>query len=84
MADDAEEIKRLLRKNLEVSKETLKYSKKVYKSQRWTKWLQIAYWMIIIGMVLGVYYYIQPLIGDVVDTYKGVVEDITTLGGLRK
>jgi len=84
MVDDTEEIKRLLRKNLEVSKETLKYSRKVYKSQRLTKWLQIVYWVVIIGMVLGVYYYIQPLIGNVVETYNSVIKDITTLGGLRE
>ena len=83
MTEDTDEIKRLLRKNLEVSKETLKYSKKVYNSQRLTKWLQILYWAVILGMVLGVYYYIQPLIGDVVETYNSVIEEITTLGGLR-
>jgi len=73
--DEMEQLKRLLKKNLEVSEETYKIIKKLYKAHKISRFIKIAYWIFIAAAVLGLYYYVQP----VVDGLKETVNDIRSI-----
>jgi hypothetical protein len=74
------EIKTLLKKNLEISKESYKILKKVHRSQKIGRVLKTVYWLIIIGGLFGAYYYLQPVISSLIDSVKQITEDFTALG----
>ncbi len=55
-----EELKHLLRENLEVSQESLKILKKINRDRVIGNVYNFLKWSIIIGVSIGLYYYIQP------------------------
>lgn len=71
-----EEERKLLRENLEVSKETNELIKKIISAQRWGRALHIIYWLIIIGLSAGTYYFIQPILGTVLGNYDSIINSI--------
>lgn len=73
--DEMEQIKRTLKKNLEVSEESYKILKKLYKAHKLSRFIKIVYWVFIAAAVLGLYYYVQP----VVDGLKETLGDIRSL-----
>jgi hypothetical protein len=60
MAD--EELKQLMRANLEVSQESLKILRKINRDRILSNIFNFVKWMIIIGVSVGAYYYFQPYI----------------------
>lgn len=79
-----EEIKNLLERNLEISKETHKIVKKMHRTQKIGRALKIIYWSIIIAGALGAYYYLKPVIGNFIDTYNKMRSDFSAIGESAK
>jgi len=69
-----EEIRQLLQKNLEVSQESLKILKKINRARIIGNIFSFLKWMIIIGVSIGIYYYIQPYLGKLTDLLKQLQE----------
>ncbi len=65
--------KKLLEETLELSKENNKILKKLHTSMRVSRFFRVAYWTIIIGSMLGAYYYFQPLIDGIKESFGGVM-----------
>lgn len=65
-----EDLKVLLRENLEVSKESLKILKKINRGRVFGSIFTGLKWMIIIGISFGAYYYIEPFFSKYLDTLK--------------
>ena len=74
-----EEIKKLISDNLELSRENNLLLKKLVSYQRWQQWLGITKWIIIIGSAVGFAYYLQPVIGNLLGTYNGLLETVSEL-----
>ena len=70
--DGGEEIKELLKENVEISKESLKILKGIRRNSRISAFFRIVYWLIIIGVAFGAYYYLQPYIKQLLDLLKQV------------
>jgi len=64
--------KKLLEETLELSKENNKILKKLRNAMRVSRFFKVVYWTVIIGSMLGAYYYFQPLIDNLVGAYEGV------------
>ena len=77
--DEIEEIKRLLKKNLEVSEESLKIAKKVRRTQNTGRLFKALKWIIILALALGSYYYIQPFLETFWQTVGDIKGDISSL-----
>jgi predicted metal-dependent phosphoesterase TrpH len=60
--DETEEIRRLLEKNLAATQDVLKIAKSLQRTNKLARWWKITKWVVIIGLSLGAYYYIQPYI----------------------
>ena len=69
--------KKLLKETLELSKENNKILKKLRTAMQVSRLFKAVYWTIIIGSMLGAYYYFQPFI----DSIKGSFGDIASLFG---
>lgn len=64
--------KELLRKNLEVSEESLKILKKMNRARVVGGVLRVFKWIIIIGISLGSYYYIEPYLKGLLNVYNNI------------
>lgn len=88
------ETKEILDETLELSKENNKMLKKLRNAMRVSRAFKIVYWTVIIGSMLGVYYYFQPFIDNIRGTYEqvtsffgkgdGVTESLTEIGSILK
>ena len=66
---DDSEIKDLLLKNLELSKENNKLLRKLRSSQRWSNITRTMYWLLLIGISIGAFYFVQPYIDQIKSVY---------------
>lgn len=84
---DSDILKKLLRQNLEISRESFKILKKLHRGRKLAMGFKILYWTVIILMVLGAYYYIQPFVDTFTDTFgeikKGVEIPLDALGKVQ-
>lgn len=67
-----DELKNLMQKNLELSQESLRILKKINRDRIYGKIFYMLKWAIIIGGTLGTYYYIEPIIKDLLNTLGSV------------
>jgi hypothetical protein len=67
-----EETKKLLEKNLAVSQESLKILKKMHRGAMISRFLKVLYWLMILGIIIGGYIYLQPFIHQLQDIYQGL------------
>lgn len=72
----------LLEKNLEVSKENNALLKKIWGSIKINRFFTLLHWILIIGITLGAYYYVQPYIENFLSLYKSVNEATSVINGL--
>lgn len=73
------ETKHLLEQNLALSKENNELIKKMLSSQRWGRAFRIIYWMLIIGGSIGVYYWMQPILGTVLGNYDSIMKSLDSV-----
>jgi len=76
-----EETKKLLEDTLILNKENNEILRKLYKAQRLAQITRIIYWIVIVGVTLGAFYFIQPFFDSILGAY-GV--DSSSLKGLLK
>ena len=67
-----EGLKELLQANLELSKENNKMLHKMVRTQRNALIMKAVYWLIIIGITVGAFFYIQPFLKKFTDMLPGV------------
>lgn len=65
------EIKKLLQENLELTKENNGLLHKLRNAQRWQQITRAVYLLIIIGVTLGAFVYLQPFINQVKGIFTG-------------
>jgi len=56
------ETRELVEKILELTEENNRILRKMRRSMFWGRVMSIIYWVLIIGISLGLYYYLQPVI----------------------
>ena len=64
--------KEMLEETLELSQDNNKMLHTIRRELFWSKVMNIIYWIIIIGVSVGVFYYIQPYLDNLLDTYESV------------
>lgn len=70
------ELKDMIRKNLELSSENNKMLHSIKRGMFWGKVMRVVYWVIILGIGVGLYYYIEPYIDSAVGAYGGIKSDL--------
>lgn len=78
------EDRQLLVDNLKISKENNALLVKIHNIQRWSQITKIFYWILIIGIAFGAFYFIKPILGNVLNIYSGGVSGIKNVGEITK
>ncbi len=76
-----EYVKDLLKRNLEVSEESLKILQKMHRAQVIGRTFKILKWLVIIAITLGVYYYIEPYLKMLINNFNQIM---VMLGEIKK
>ncbi len=66
------EEQRILRETLELSRETNELVKKMYRGLVWSRVAKIVYWVVIIGVAVGAFYFLQPYVDGLRNVYSGI------------
>lgn len=69
----------LLRDILEKTEENNSILKKMYRGVIWGRVFKALYLLIIVGAAVGAYYYIQPYVEGVLESYKSLLLGIDTI-----
>ena len=72
-----EEAKKLLQENIELNKENNKLLNKLVWYQKWSRWLNLIKWTIVIATTLGALYYLQPLLDGALNYYKTIWDSVS-------
>jgi len=67
-----QEERSLLEENLRVSRENNQLLLKVRSFQRWSSVTRILYWVILIGISFGAFYFLQPYIEKIMRIYSNL------------
>lgn len=66
------ESKKLLEETFELAKENNEMLHKVRRNQKWATWFHALKVLVIIGIALGAFYFLQPYIDGVVNFYSSI------------
>ncbi|MEK7090714.1 MAG: hypothetical protein AAB930_03965 [Patescibacteria group bacterium] len=67
-----EEIKKLLKRNIEISQETLSYVRSINRQFIWQRFFRIIKWGLIIGLLVFGFIQLQPY----VDSFAGILDNL--------
>ena len=65
-----------LDKLIKLTKENNEILRGMRSHQRWATFAAILYWLFIIGIALGAFYFVQPYIVVVIESYNSMVESV--------
>jgi hypothetical protein len=74
-----EDLKNMVQETLNIARENNNLLKKMRRSQRWGNISRIVYWLILIGISVGAFYYIQPYLEKAYSLYTEGLSDYTGL-----
>ena len=74
--------KELIQKTYELSEENNKILKGIRSSNRWATAFKIFYWIIIIGVAVGAFYYVQPYVDIAMKAYTSIRGDLKNVKGV--
>jgi len=66
-----DENDKILKKILDKVEENNDIIKNLQSAMRWGRFFRIFYWVIIVGMMFGAYYFTQPYIENLLNVYSG-------------
>lgn len=68
-----DDIKNLIKKNLEASEESLKILRKILRDVWWRRFFGFAKFAIVIGLLIFSYITLEPLLADLLNTYQKIL-----------
>ena len=76
------EDKSTLRKVLELEQKNNKMLTSIHKSMFWGRVFRAVYWLVIVGIAVGAYYYVEPYVNGLTDAYSSFKSDIQNVKGI--
>lgn len=76
------EVKKLLEENLRLNKENNKLLIKLRNYQKWAQITRAFYWVLIIGVSVGAFYFIKPYFGNLLNIYTGDLSGFSNISDL--
>jgi len=80
---DIEELKELVRRNTQLSQETHRMVRSLYRETMWARFWKFAWALVFIGAAIYAYYYAQPYIQKIEQLYTAAqtqLDHIQSLG----
>ncbi|OGI96918.1 hypothetical protein A3I25_01140 [Candidatus Nomurabacteria bacterium RIFCSPLOWO2_02_FULL_42_17] len=73
------ETKKLIEESLELARDNNKILRRMRRGQRISSIFRLFYWLMILGIALGAYYYIQPYFSQAQKAYQNISEGLGNL-----
>ena len=73
------EERELLEKSVELAVDNNKILHSIRRSMRLAHIASVVYWMFILGSAIGLYYFIQPYLGQISDIYGGAKNNLESV-----
>jgi hypothetical protein len=74
------EEKELLEKSVVLAEDNNKILRSMRNSMRWGRIMTVVYWILIIGISVGAFYFLQPYVDQVIKTYGSFSNFVRNLG----
>ncbi len=71
---DDQELRKMVEETMELSKDNNRILHSIQRRERMTQIMRVVYWLFVLGIAAGAYYYIQPYIDQLTRAYTGLVE----------
>ena len=78
------ESKKLLEETYSLTAENNRMLHSMKRSMLWSRIMSVLYWILIIGISVGAFYYIQPYLNQAMDIYNSAKGDLNNVGSLLK
>jgi len=75
-----EELKNMVQETLTLARQNNILLKKMRSAQRWAQITRTVYWLVIIALSIGAYYYVQPYFQKVLSLYT---QGVSQLDGVK-
>lgn len=70
------ETKQMLAETLELSRENNKMLRSLRNSQRWASIMRVLYWVAIIGISIGAFYFVEPYLKNLLNIYTKTIPEL--------
>jgi len=78
------EEKMLLKRAVDLSEDNNQMLNKLVRAMRWGRLLSSLYWIILIGISVGAFYFVQPYINQLIGAYTNAQDTFNSLGSFVK
>ena len=69
----------LLKRSIALSEENNDILRGIQSSMRWSRFVSVIYWLIIIGISVGAWYFVQPYLVKVEGLYNGAESQLNSV-----
>lgn len=76
------ESKKLLEETLALARENNKMLHTIRRSMLWARVMSVLYWVVIIGIAFGTFYFIQPYIDQLSNIYGGAKNSLDSVDSI--
>jgi hypothetical protein len=76
------ETNKLLQDTFELVKDNNIMLHKIRRGQKWASFMRMVYWIFIIGISIGAWYYLQPYVNKMISLYNQVSGSTSTVNSL--
>jgi len=77
---EGDQLEKLVKENNELIQKNNELLKKVYSYIKWRRVFTALYWILIIGAVSGLLFFLEPYVNQLLDTYQAAREAIQNVG----
>ena len=74
-----DDLRGLLEENLELARENNAILRKMQRSARMAQIVRVIYWVFLIGSIIGAYYYLEPFIRVITDSYDQIEQSLDNI-----
>jgi hypothetical protein len=71
-----EELEKKIEETHKLAKENNKILRGMRRSMLWQSIFRAVYWVIVLGLAIGAYYFLQPYFEALISTYNSIAESI--------
>ena len=77
------EVEKMIKENLELTRENNDILKRIRRTQRHNQIGQAVYWLFLIGLSIGAFYFLQPYISTLLTYYHEITGSNINLQNLK-
>ncbi len=70
------ETKQMLAESLELARENNKLLRSLHRSQRWSLIATILRWVVIVGISVGAFYFVEPYLKNLLNIYTNTIPEL--------